>query len=259
MKRARNLVILTTASCVTLALLGCGSDSTAPISTPSHPSPLPAAVPTSIVAISTVSQVGWAGFNAMSAPTIQVLDQNGYPMSNISVSFAVTQGGGSVRTTSTTTGQAGFAATTWILGNQGGPNTVHVSVEALDGISFHADATVPVIVARYDLEEVGGAPLPFQYSHDPSYGITGGHYLIAADNGFAFGYDINGVSNVTPTGTVVRVDATTLKFVISPDPESDPGGNNGLFAQGRIEGNTMLVTYDPEYFHSQVEKYLRRD
>jgi len=82
--------------------------------------------------------------------------------------------------------------------------------------------------------------------------ITGGHILIAADNSVAFGLDINGVSNLTPAGKVVRVDATTVNFVITPDPDADPNGNNSLFATGRVEGNTMMFTMD-EFIIFQVQ------
>lgn len=240
MKWPRNFGIRATVICVTLALMGCGSDSTSPDSARPNSPARPAPVPSSIVVQSAVSQFGWAGLVAISAPRVRVLDQNGNPMANVSVSFAVARGGGSVLNPSMQTNRDGLAVTAWILGKQPGPNTVLASVGTLDGVSFQADATVPVIVAHYDLEEVDGAPLPFHYS-DASTLITGGHILIAADNEFAWGIDINGVSYLTPTGTVVRVDATTVNFVVSPDPD-DP--NSGLWATGAIEGGTMRFTMD---------------
>ena len=257
MKCLRNFRVPTTAICLTLALMGCGSDSTSPDSVTPNSNTTLTTGPSSIVALSAVSQVGWAGLNAI-APIVQVLDHNGHPMANVNVSFAVTRGGGSVLTTSMKTNQDGAAATTWILGTHGGPNTVVASVDALGAVSFQANATVPVIVARYDLQEVGGAQLPFQYSDDPRWLITGGHILIAADSSFAFGLEINGLSNLTPTGKVVRTDATTLNFVISPDSEADPTGNSGLFATGHIEGNTMMFTID-EFVVSQVQKYVLKN
>jgi hypothetical protein len=253
MKGPRNYGIRTTTICMTLALMGCGSDSTSPDSARPNSSTTRAVVPSSVVAVSAVSQSGWAGLNAIRGPIVQVLDQSGQPMANVTVSFAVTRGGGSVLSTSAKTTQDGVATTTWILGKQGGPNTVVASVGTLDGVSFQADATVPVIVARYDLEQVGGAPLPFQYSGDPKWLITGGHILIAADNSFAFGFDINGVSNLTPAGKVVRVDATTVNFVMSPDADEA-----GLFATGRMEGNTLMFTID-EFIVSQVQKYVLKN
>jgi len=52
--------------------------------------------------------------------TVEVLDQNGRPVPNVNVSFTVTEGGGSVSNTSSTTSQTGFAGTDWVLGNQSG-------------------------------------------------------------------------------------------------------------------------------------------
>lgn len=205
--------------------------------------------------MSILSQFGWAGFGAIDAPRIEVLDQNRHPMANVSVNFSVTRGGGSVLTASVKTDDYGFAFTPWILGKQGGPNTVVASVGTLDSVSFQADATVPVIVASYDLVEVDSAPLPLQYSGDSRSLITGGHILIAADNEFAFGFDINGASNLTPTGIVVRVDATTVNFY-SRQPDED--GISGVWATGRIEGNTMLFTID-ESIGFQFLKYVLKN
>jgi hypothetical protein len=254
MKWPRNFVIRPAAICVTLALMGCGSEPTSPRSVTQFTRPS-VAYPNSVVARSVNSQWGWAGFFAGGGPAVQVLDQFGHPMANVSVSFAVTRGGGSVLTASMKTDQNGLAITKWILGKQGGPNTVVASVDTLDGVSFQANATVPVIVARYDLEEVGGAPLPVQYSNDPRSLITGGHILIAADDSFAWGLDINGVGGLAPVGTIVRVDASTVNFY-APQPDED--GISGAWATGLIEGNTMLFTID-EFMISHVQKYVLKN
>jgi hypothetical protein len=254
MKWPRNFVIRATAVCMTLALMGCRSDSTSPDSArPNSPTP-PAPVPSFLFPMSVLSQFGWAGFGAIDAPRIEVLDQNRHRMANVSVNFSVTRGGGSVLTASVKTDDYGFAFTPWILGKQGGPNTVVASVGTMDSVSFQADATVPVIVASYDLVGVDSTPLPFHFANDPT-SITGGHILIAADNEFAFGFDFNGVSNLRPTGIVVRVDATTVNFYWR---QPDEDGISGVWATGRIEGNTMLFTID-ESIGFKVLKYVLKN
>lgn len=253
MKWPRNFVIRATAICVALALMGCGADSTSPASPHEFPRPTPAE-PNSIVARSVDWQWGWAGFLAHGNPLVQVLDQNGNPLANVSVSFAVTRGGGSVLTASIKTDQNGLAATNWTLGKQAGPNTVVASVATLDGVSFQADATVPVIVARYDLEKVDRAPLPFQFPDDRGSLITGGHILIAADNQYAWGLDINGVSYLAPMGIVVRVDATKLYFYL---PQPDEDGISGFWATALIEGNTMLFAIDESTGFQSLQYVLK--
>ena len=260
MKCARNSIILTTALCVVITLQACGSasDSTAPPSAnpePSNPSPVPA----SIVALSSLDQPGWAGFDAILAPAVKVVDRNGIPIANIAVSFAVTRGDGLVGNATATTTQGGLATTSWRLGATGGVNTVTASVQGLDAVSFQATAKVPVIVARYKLTEIGGRPVPVQFiTGDAPEVVTNGHYLLTDANEFAFGYEINGIDYVRPTGTFVRVDATTIQFILSPGsyPASQfYQSRNGLFATGYIDGNTMTVNYE-DFIDFETEKYI---
>ena len=194
--------------------------------------------------------MGWAGF-AVWGPTIQVFDQYTKQMPGVSVTFKITRGGGSIGQSDTVTDQYGNASTSWILGEQGGPNTVLVTVGGVDSLSFEAEAKVPTIVARYNLTRIGGVPLPIGAT-------TGGQYLLAADNTFAFGSEINGVLKVLPIGTVAWVDPTTLQFFLAPYlyPDSqfyrDLGG---LFATGKIEGSVMTVTYS-DFVDFDIETYV---
>jgi hypothetical protein len=259
MKLVRSFVVHAPALCVALALAGCGSapDSTAPASNLSGPTP--SAVPASMIAQSTLTQTGWAGFAVVSVPTVEVLDQNGRPVPNVNVSFTVAEGGGSVSNTSSTTSQTGFAGTDWVLGNQSGTNTVVASVKDLSPISFQAHGKPVVIVARYNLVEIGGRTLPVTYSGGgATWAVTGGHYYLASDSTFSFGYEINGASNTRPIGTTVWVDQTTLQFYQGPGSYPDSQfyqQRNGLFATGRIEGTTMTVTYE-DFIDFEVEKYV---
>lgn len=260
MKSARSFMIHTSALCVTLTLLGCGSapEPTAPfeLSDPANPAANPPQKPASLIATSTLTQAGWAGFGAAYSPTVEVRDQNGRPLGDVTVIFAVAQGGGLVSNASTTTDQWGFAGTGWTLGDQAGTNTVVASVKDLAPIYFHADVKVPAIIARYDLVEVGGKPLAQSWYSEG--GVTAAHYFLSSDGTFAFGYVINGLSGVHPVGTTVWADPTTLKFYQWPGsyPRSQfYTERNGLFATGRIEGNTMTVTYE-DWIDFDTEKYV---
>lgn len=259
MKWVRNWAIHTAAISATLTFIACGAtqDSTGPGASPTI-SPRPASVPTNVVARSALAQAGWAGF-AVWGPTIQVFDQYAKQMPGVSVTFKITRGGGSIDTSETVTNQYGYANTSWILGEQGGPNTVLVTVGGVDSLSFEADAKVPTIVARYNLSKIAGAPLPLNFSGGGlSWAITGGHFVIAADNSFAWGYDIDGFPSVRPTGSVAWVDPTTVQFFQAPGSYPDSQfyrDRNGLFATGKIEGSVMTVTYeDPVDF--EIETYV---
>lgn len=258
MKDLRKSLLAASAVFTTLTLIACGAaqDSTGPQASTTE-SPRPASVPTSVVARSTLAQAGWAGFAALWNPAIQVLDQYAKPIHGVSVTFQITRGEGSLGVSNTVTGEGGYASTIWILGEQGGPNTLLVTVAGVDTLSFEADAKVPAIVARYDLSKVGGASLPLSYSGGgSSWTITGGHFVITADNSYAFGYDVDGIPTARPEGSVVWVDPTTVQFVQAPGtyPASQfYMERNGLFATGKIDGNVMTVTYeDPVDFETEI-------
>ena len=237
----------------TIALTACGP-APDPMGYPAKPYPPPDGP--AIVALNPVSQSGWAGLRAIWGPTVSVLDQARNPAAGLTVTFAVTNGEGSVSNASVTTDKDGVAGTDWVLGPNGGTNTVLVSVPSMSGsISFNAQAKVEPIIARYDLIEVAGSPLPSSYA--PS--VSGGHYLLKSDNTFDFGYDADGVSYVTPTGTFVQPDANTIQFVLSPGSytkSSVYGPSNGLFATARIDGDVMTVTY-VDYMDYDPETYVR--
>jgi hypothetical protein len=236
----------------TIALTACGP-APDPMGYPAKPYAPPDGP--AIVALNPVSQPGWAGLRAIWGPSIRVLDQTRNPASNVTVTFAVTSGEGSVSNASVMTDQDGVAGTDWVLGRLEGTNTVLVSVPSMNNsISFNAEAKVEPIIARYDLIEVGGSPLP------GSYQVSGGHYLLKSDNSFDFGYDADGVSRVVPTGTFVQLDANTIQFVLSPGSYGKSslyyGPSNGLFATARIDGNVMTVTY-VDNMDYDIEKYVR--
>ena len=75
---------------------------------------------------------------------VQVIDQNGAGMDNVSVTFSVV-GGGSLSTTSATTNSSGQAQTTLTLGSTAGTYTVDVNVPGLLSQRFTAIATAPIL------------------------------------------------------------------------------------------------------------------
>ena len=163
-------------------------------------------------------------------------------------------GEGSVSNASVTTDKDSVAGTDWVLGPNGGTNTVLVSVPSMDSsISFNAQAKVEPIIARYDLIEVDDSPLATS-SYAPS--VSGGHYLLKSDNSFDYGYDVDGVSHVIPYGTFVQLDANTIQFVLPPSPNGKSSPSDLLFATGRIDGDVMTVTY-VDYMDYDPETYVR--
>ena len=69
-----------------------------------------------------------------------VLDGQGFGVQNVTVTFAVTAGGGSVGTPSGTTNSQGRVSTTWTLGSNTGPQNVTASSSGLTPVVFTATA-----------------------------------------------------------------------------------------------------------------------
>jgi adhesin/invasin len=101
--------------------------------------------------------------------SVRVSDANGNPVSSVSVTFAVTAGGGALSVTSTMTNGFGVASTRLTLGSAPGTNTVSATSPGLSGspVSFMATGTAgaatQVVVVSGDNQSatVGSAINPF--------------------------------------------------------------------------------------------------
>jgi hypothetical protein len=103
----------------------------------------PAGSPAVLSLVSGNAQTGATG-QALATPfTVAVTDANGNPVSGVTVTFAVTAGGGSLSAASVSTSSSGLASTTLTLGANAGTNTVTATSGTLAGspVSFSATGT----------------------------------------------------------------------------------------------------------------------
>ena len=87
------------------------------------------------------AQTAVAGTAVATAPSVVVKDAYNYPVSGVSVTFAVASGGGSVSGPTATTNAAGIATVGgWTLGTHAGPNTLTATSASLTGspVTFNA-------------------------------------------------------------------------------------------------------------------------
>ena len=100
--------------------------------------------PQTLTIVSGNNQTAEAG-ETLASPLIVSVTQDGTPVSGVTVTWAVTAGGGSVDPTSSTTGAAGTASTTLTLGASAGANTVQASASGVSGSprTFNATGTAP--------------------------------------------------------------------------------------------------------------------
>ena len=93
---------------------------------------------------------------------VEVTNQSGSTLSDVTVTFAVTEGGGSLSTETATTDADGRAESTLTLGPDDGTNTVSVSVSGIQGtVTFTAVATPPetrLMVITGTITNMDGTP-----------------------------------------------------------------------------------------------------
>ena len=122
---------------ISLLLTGCGEDA--------GMDPPPTPVPSAITALSGGGQGGIVGQSLLQPLVVRVTTAPGSVVSGVSVTWAVTAGGGTLSSSSTTTDAQGQASVTWTLGTVVGTdnNTATASVTGLSGspVTFMASAT----------------------------------------------------------------------------------------------------------------------
>ena len=94
--------------------------------------------PQTVADVSGHGQEGVAGAALAQPFVVEVRDQHGSPMAETTVTFRVTTGGGTLSTSTASTDADGRAFTTLTLGRQPGTNTVEVTVDGLEPVTFTA-------------------------------------------------------------------------------------------------------------------------
>jgi hypothetical protein len=112
--------------------LGCSADSTLPT----------APEPASVAVAAGHDQVGPAGQALTDSLVVLVRDASGAPLSEVTVTWQVTAGGGAVSPGSSITNASGLARTQHTLGADAGTNTVRATVGNLPPAAFDAVAQI---------------------------------------------------------------------------------------------------------------------
>jgi hypothetical protein len=96
------------------------------------------------------SQSATAGTAVATAPAVVVRDAGGNTLPGVTVTFAVTAGGGTVsRPTATTDAQGTASAGTWTLGSAAGTNVLEARIGSVTPVQFTATATATVAASPY--------------------------------------------------------------------------------------------------------------
>lgn len=116
-------------------------------------------VATSIAAYAGDAQTAFIGEAVATPPVVVVKDQRGAGMLGVTVTFAVTGGGGAVTGETFQTNADGHAAVgSWILGTSPGENSLTATVAGVTGLSvtFTATAMPAVLTVRNATDEING-------------------------------------------------------------------------------------------------------
>ena len=115
------------------------------------------AMPHSLTKVCGDSQEGMVDILLDEPFVVSVVDEDGAAMAGVVVSFAVTAGGGTLSSTTSTTDANGRAATRLTLGSDAGTNTVSATVEGLEPVTFTATGQKSPFASLFDL--FGGGKL----------------------------------------------------------------------------------------------------
>lgn len=99
------------------------------------------AKPKSVQAVSGSSLTATVGTALASSPTFSVTDVNGNVLGNVTVSVAVTSGGGTLIGAPTKSANGATSVGTWTLGTTAGTNTLTVTVSGLTPLTISATGT----------------------------------------------------------------------------------------------------------------------
>ena len=98
--------------------------------------------PATVIINSGNTQIGAAGALLTDSMAVVVRDASGNALGNVTVSWAVASGGGSVAPATSTTTSAGLAKSTRTLGPGAGPQTATATVSGLAPVTFNAIAQI---------------------------------------------------------------------------------------------------------------------
>ena len=190
-----------------------------------------AGAPATITIQAGANQVTAAGSPVAIAPSVRVLDQFFNPVSGVTVTFAVTGGGGSVTGPTAGTNLNGIAtAGGWTLGPASGTNTLSASVGEAAPATFTATATAPptqLVINTQPSGAVNGEIFDVQ----PVISVRdAGNGVVTSSTALVTATIASGTGTLTGTTTVAALNgiatfqnlaingtsAVTLQFTSSP-------------------------------------------
>ena len=157
-----------TAICIVLAACG-GSTPPEPPPPPPPPPPTP-----SVVEVSAGDgQQAAPGTAVATPPAVTVRSSNGTPVPNVTVTFAIDSGGGTVGSPTATTNASGVASPgSWTVGAVEGPQVLVATVAGVAPARIRALSRIPTTQIGTGTVAVGGGVLSVNQPGSPLHGLT---------------------------------------------------------------------------------------
>lgn len=168
-------------------------------------------------------QEGFLGEQLPVSPAVRVLDANGHGARNISVTFTVTSGGGSISAETTQTDGEGVARTDWTLGEDS-VQTLSATVASLAAEFTVTGVDAPLEILTTGLPQ-GRATLPYAKALDAKGGSRRGYAWSLVEN------------TALPAGL-----ALTAEGVLQGTP-TEPGTSEVQLRLTDSKGNEALATF----------------
>ncbi|MEP6781266.1 MAG: hypothetical protein ABJC26_15320 [Gemmatimonadaceae bacterium] len=193
-----------------------------------QPPPVPASVPSKLVAVSPDTITAVVGTPVSDPPAVRVTDQNGSPVAGVKVTFAAAPGSGTLAASEVVTDGAGLARSGgWILGQSAGRHAITAQSTALPGNSV----TFTSIGIARGLQiinrsagdgqiAIAGAPVGFPFAVFAS--DTFGNPIVGVPISFAV---------VSGGGTIDRMPVTT---------NADGVATSSLMKSGALVGDQQV-------------------
>ena len=173
-------------------------------------------VPKSVTMDASVALEGTAGIVLPAAPTFVVKDQSGNALGGVSVTVAITAGGGTLTDAPTTSRDGPTPVGTWKLGNVAGVNTITVTVGSLTPLVINVNGkpgppAAMIVVAGDNQSALAGTPVPtppaVQVRDQFGNGVPGAPVTFTVSEG-------EGIVSSTPVNTDATGKATSPQWTL---------------------------------------------
>jgi hypothetical protein len=173
-------------------------------------------VPKSVTMDASVALEGVAGIVLPAAPTFVVKDQSGHALAGVSVTVAVTAGGGTLTDAPTTSRDGPTPVGTWKLGNVAGVNTITITVGSLTPLVINVTGKpgAPagmIVVAGDNQSALAGTPVQVppavQVRDQFGNGVPGVPVTFTVSEG-------EGIVSSTPVNTDATGKATSPQWTL---------------------------------------------